>query len=180
MGFDPISMAAVSLATTVIGGGISAMGAMKQASAQAAAAKYQAQVAQNNAIMAQNNAVYERQAASEDAYQQDLKNKAIIGQAEAELGASGFDINSGTALNVRSDQRKLARVDTLRTRENRELRARQFDQEGINAKATSSLYNMQGNAAKSAGMWNMASSLLGTASSVGDKWTTYRAAGVIG
>lgn len=180
MGFDPISMAAVSLATTVVGGAVSAFGAMQGAQAQAQAANYRAQVARNNAVMAQQNATYERQAGSEDAVQQDLKNKAIMGQATAELGASGFDINTGTPLTIQSDQRRLARVDTLRTRENREFRARQFDQSGLNENASAGLFGMQASQAKSAGMWNVASSLLSTATSFGDKWNTYKAAGTIG
>lgn len=179
MGFDPVSMAVFSLASTVVGGAVSAMGAMQQAQAAQQAANYRAQVARNNAVMAQQNAVYERQAGAEDAYQQDLKNKAIMGQATAELGASGFDVNSGTPLNIQSDQRRLARVDTLRTRENREFRARQFDQSRLNEDASAGLYTMQASQAKQAGMWNVASSLLGTATSFGNKWTSYKAAGVI-
>lgn len=170
----------LSLVGTVVGGVVSAMGAQASAKAQSQAAQYQAAVARNNAIMAQNNAVYERQAASDDAYTQDLKNRAIIGQAETELGASGFEIGTGTPLDLRGSQRKMARVDTLRTRENRELKAREWDQAAINATATGGMYDMQARAARTAGNFNVASSLLSTATSLGDKWTSYQRAGVIG
>lgn len=206
MGFE--IAAAASIAATVIGGAVSAVGAIQQGNAAAATARYQAesavaaaeaqryqmQVANNNAISAQQNAAYERARAANEAEIQDQKSRSTMGAQLAGLAASGFDVNTGSAVDIRDSTKKLSRLDNLSVRQAGELSAREFDQQSRNDKASAALYGAgadnsmreasfrrsQGSDAKTAGYLGAFSSLLGTAASVGTKWNSYKSAGVKG
>jgi hypothetical protein len=179
MAFAAPIMAVVSLASTVIGTAVSYMGAQQQAKAQAQAAQYQAQVARNNSIMMQQNATYERQKTQVDAQNQDQKNKAQLGQIEAQQGASGFDLGSLSMTNVRSSASELGRLDTLTVGNNGERKARDFDVAATNQTAQAGMYDMEASNAKSAGQLNAYSSLLSGASSFSSRWASYSKSGVI-
>ena len=206
MGFE--IAAAASLAATVIGGAVSAMGAIQQGNAAANTARYQAesaaaaaeaqryqmQVANNNAISAQQNAAYERARAANEAEIQDTKSRATMGAQLAGMAASGFDVNTGSAIDIRESTKKLSRLDNLSVRQAGELSAREFDQQARNDKASAALYGAgaqnsmreaafrrsSASDARTAGYLGAFSSLLGTASSVGSKWNTFKTAGLGG
>jgi murein L,D-transpeptidase YcbB/YkuD len=206
MGFE--IAAAASIAATVIGGAVSAVGAIQQGNAAANTARYQAeaanaaaeaqryqmQVANNNAVTAQQNAAYERARAANEAEIQDQKSRATMGAQLAGMAASGFDVNTGSAVDIRDSTKRLGRLDNLSVRQAGELSAREFDQQSRNDKASAALYGAgadnslreasfrrsQVSDARTAGYLGAFSSLLGTASSVGTKWTNYKAAGVKG
>lgn len=168
----------ISIAATVAGGAVSAMGAQQQAQAQADSARYQAQVARNNQLMAQRNAEYVRTKMETDTYNQDLQNREQQGKIKAAMAASGFALDSGNNLKIQGDAAQLGRQDTLTTRNNAERNAYNFDVEAQNHAASAGMYDMQASNAKKAGNLAMFSSLLGTASSFGDKWSSYKSAGM--
>lgn len=85
-------LAAVSVATSVIGGITSAMGASQEAAARQSAANYNIAVANRNRQMALN------QAAS-DAGDVEVENRRQLGAIRAAYGASGLAIE-GTPLDV--------------------------------------------------------------------------------
>lgn len=169
----------ISLGATLAGGVVSAMGAQQQAAAQADAARYQAQVARNNQIMAQRNAEYERQRKEVDTFNQDLMNRDKQGKINAALAASGFAMDAGNSLRIRSDAAMLGRQDTLTTAGNADRKAYNFDVEASNQSASAGLYDQQAANAEKAGNLAMFSSLLGTASSFGSKWASYSNSGMI-
>jgi hypothetical protein len=160
----------MAAAIGIIGGVVSAIGAMKQGQAQADAANYQAQVARNNEIISLQQANLARQDGATKAQQQDLKAAQTLGTQKAVLGASGVDIESGSAREVVASQNELARLDALTVQSNAERKAWGFDVEASNQKAQAGLYRMQAKNAKEAGMLNAFSSLLGGFGKVAGKW----------
>lgn len=170
----------ISLGATLAGGVVSAMGASQQAQAQADAARYQAQVARNNQIMAQRNAEYERQRKEVDTFNQDLMNRDKQGKINAALAASGFAMDAGNSARIRGDAAMLGRQDTLTVAGNADRKAYNFDVEASNQEASAGMYDMQASNAEKAGNLAVFSSLLGSASSFGDKWMSYSKAGAFG
>jgi len=174
---DPFTLAAVSIGTTALSAGVSAVGAVMQGNATASAAKYQAQVAANNALIAQQNASYERQKGSVEAWSQDMRTKAMLGEQLAGQGASGFDIESGSLTDVRKSTAMIGALDRSTIKNNAERRAYANDVQATNLKAESGLKRLEGKNAQTAGTMNGISSLLSGASSVGTKWSNYKAIG---
>jgi hypothetical protein len=160
----------MAAAIGIIGGVVSAIGAMKQGQAQADAANYQAQVARNNEIIALQQSNLAKQDGAIKAQQQDMKSAQTLGTQRAVLGASGVDIESGSAREVVASQSELARLDALTIQSNAERKAWGFDIEATNQKAQAGLYRMQASHAKEAGMLNAFSSLLGGFGKVAGKW----------
>lgn len=169
---------AIAMAASVIGTGLSAVGQLSQGAAQSASANYQAQVARVNQQIQEQNAAYERQKGDVEAQSQDMKNKAQMGALSAAQGASGFDMNSGSSLDTRQSARELGRLDTLTVRNNAERKAHEFDIAAMNQGAQANLYSAQAKTSQMAGYLGAASSLIGGISSVGDKWASFKKAGV--
>lgn len=174
MAFAAAVLPAISLAATVIGTGVAAYGAMQQGEAQANANRYQAQVAANNAIIARQNANAEIDAGMAKAADQDAKTRAAIGDVLASQGASGFDTNTGSAVDVRSGVAQVGRLDTLRTVDNAQKRSRDYLAQAGNYDASAGLYRMAGNNAEDAGFLNSLTSLMGGAANFSDKWLAYK------
>jgi len=161
----------MAAAIGIIGGVVSAMGAIQQGKAQADAANYQAQVARNNEIIALQQAAYTRQEGANQAHQQDLKARQTIGSQKAILGASGVDVETGSPLAIQQSQAELARLDTLTVQSNAERKAWGFDVEATNQKAQAGLYRMQAQNAKKAAALSAFSSILGGFGKFAGKWS---------
>jgi len=178
MGIETLAIA--SLAGSLISGGVGFMGAMQQGEAASGAAKYQAQVSRNNEITARNNAAYAAQSGAVRAQNQDLKNRAALGALEASQSASGIDLDSGSSEDVRAGARNIARLDTETLFNNALLQVRAAQSQGVNFGAQAGLEELEGRNAKSAAMTKGFGSLLGGATSFGDKWLRYQNVGVPG
>jgi hypothetical protein len=160
----------MAAAIGIIGGVVSAIGAIKQGQAQADAANYQAQVARNNEVIALQQANITRQDGAIKAQQQDQKSAQTLGTQKAVLGASGVDVESGSAREVIASQNELARLDALTVQSNAERKAWGYDVEAANQKSQQTLYKMQASNAREAGYLNAFSSLLGGFGKVASKW----------
>jgi hypothetical protein len=169
-----------SLGATAVGGLMQANAAKAQARSQAAASAYQAQIARNNALYAQQNATYTREKGAADAEINDRRVRAAVGAEVAQQGASGFDVNSGSPLDLRASTASLGRYDTLNIKNNAELNARAYDIEAKGQTANANLLQAQSASQKKAGTISYLSSLIGTASSVSSKWMDYQKSGVFG
>lgn len=172
---DPFTLAAISIGTTLAAGAVSAVGASYQASANANMANYQAAVARNNALIAQHNADYELERGEVEAQRQALKDKAERGQIVAAIGASGLDLSSGSAADVRTSSEKLGQYNQAIIRSDASRKSYAYLTQKMEQQAESQLYSAKAKYAKTAGEFGVASSLLGTAASVSDKWYKYRA-----
>src|SRR5947209_1984568 len=100
---DPLTIAAgVSAVAGLAGAGISAYGAYEQGQATKNAALYQSQVAQNNAKIAKQNADWDIEAGEIAAANRGQQVRAAVGSQKASQGASGVDVNTGSAADVRA------------------------------------------------------------------------------
>jgi hypothetical protein len=175
---DPVSLAVISIGSTVLSAGAGLVGSMQQASAASATAQYQSQVAKNNQTIADQNAAYARSVGQVEAQTQGMKTAALAGAATAGQGASGIDPTTGSPADVVQGIRTVGRADTNNIIANAELRARGYQIEASNQGASADLFASQAKTAQSAGLFSAGSSLLGGASSVGDKWLKFQREGV--
>lgn len=154
----------ISLGTTLAGGIISGIGAQQQAQAQANAANYNAAVARNAAVFAQQQGEVNAQA-------NDRKTAAMIGRQRAVYAAGGLDVNSGSPLDIQSDTAQFGRLNSLTIRNNAARQAYGYEANANLDEASASNYESAGNTA-------LIGSLIGTAGSVGSKWSSYQQEGV--
>lgn len=156
-----------------------AMGASQKADADAAAYNYKAQVASNNAIIAQRNAEAATSAGASKAQTNDLKTKNMVATQLVTQASSGLDVGSGTAVNLRQSAADIGHLDTLTILNNAAKNSAGFKAQGMNFTAESGLDKAAAENAETAGKYSIATSLLGGASSFGDKWASYSQKGII-
>ncbi len=154
----------LSIASTVVGGVVSAIGAKQQADAQANAANYNAAVARNAALFAQQQGEVNAQAA-------DRRTAAMIGRQRAAYAAGNLDVNTGSPLDIQADTADMGRLNSLTIRNNAARQAYGYQANANLDAASASNYETAGNTA-------MIGSLVGTATDVGGKWDSYRQAGI--
>lgn len=176
MGIETLALGSLlgSGLSTAIGAG----GAVLSGIAGYQNANYQAAVASNNAELARRQAELASFKGQTDAYRQDLKNRAILGEQNAAMGASGFDLGSSSFGRVRGSTAELGRFDTLNT-----MHASDMEKYGYQIQQSNFL--SEAKAKKQAGINSLISgaigatgSLIGGASQVADKWLTYSTKGI--
>lgn len=177
---DPFTLMAISTAATVAGGGVAAYGAAAKGSADQAMYGYQAGVAQLNARIAKQNADYTREAGGTAAYQSGLKTGQVVGQQKVAQSASGINVNTGSAAKVRADTLELGQLDQSTIRTNYAKKAYGYEVEAATKEAEAGADLVAGSQAKKAANINVASSILGTVSSVSSKWMQGSQAGMFG
>lgn len=170
---DPVSLAVGSMAISAVSGGVSAYGASQSAKAKAQMANYQAGIAQMNAKIAQQNADYAKEVGETRAQQVGMQTRYQVGQARVARGASGLDVNTGSNPRVIESVEEIGQHNEAITRADAAKRAYGYEVEAANATAQGTVYQMQAQNEEEAGKINVASTLLGTAGSVSDKWLTY-------
>ena len=157
-------------AFSAIGSIVGVIGSVMQAQQQAALAKAQAEIAKRNAEIAEQNRRMVAEHGREQAYFQDRKNKAIIGQQVAAMSASGVKIGSPSFLRARESLSKVAGEEAFSI-------VRSSDKEAWNYgaqasvyraqaevyKAQASMYSMQGAFNAIGGLLSVGSSLIGGA-----------------
>lgn len=109
-------MAMVAVAAMVVGTVISAVGAVRSAQAQSAAADYNAKVAGLNA-----QAALQQGDAAAEAQQRDAARK--IGSSLAAYGASGVQTDTGSPADVLAQSARDATLDNLTIKYNAKMRA---------------------------------------------------------
>jgi hypothetical protein len=174
-----VALPVIGLAASVASAGLGVYGAIQQAGAQADAAAYQAQVARNNQIIAEQNATYARQAGAAQEAAQRMRTAALAGRQRAAMAANGFDVNSGSNLDIAGSAASLGEMDALTIRSNASRTAAGYSAQGRDLTAQAGLLDMQAANSNVAGTINAASSLLGGASGFSDKWFKYKQAGVL-
>jgi hypothetical protein len=173
-------MAFASLGLSAVQGGLGFIGAMQQGNAASAAARYQSQVARNNETIARQNAEYAAAAGGAQAQASDYKARAELGDTYAKQAASGIDAGIGSPQAVRDSQASINRLDTETLYANAMQTVRGYNQRAEDYRAQAGLSDRTASNAKTAGLFSGFSSLLGGATSFGDKWMRYQASGVSG
>ena len=138
-------MAALPVVLALAGGAIGAVGAVQNARAQNAAAKFNAQVAEQNSVIAGQQGAIERDAMRKRAYMQ-------LSQIRANAGASGLG-DSVSALDVLGQSAADATYDDLNQQWQTKLKQTGFANDA-------SLSRAQGKAAMQSGYLSAASTLL--------------------
>lgn len=174
----PELLAGVSIATTLMGGAVSAAGTSMSAGAQSQAFKYQAGVAQLNERISKQNADYSRSVGEVEAQQSGMKNRQQVGQIRVAQSASGLDINKGSAKLVSESQKDIGAQDQALIRSNAAKRAYGYEVEAAGETAKGHLATMSAANAETAGKIGVASSILGTATSVSSKWLDAKRVGM--
>lgn len=176
---DPISMMAIaSLATTVIGGGVAAYGAYSKGSAEQNMYNYRAQVANINAGVAQEQSRAEIMAGGRQAEVSGLKTGQRTGMIRAAVGAGNLDVGSGSAKQVVASETEVGDYEQATIRNNAARKAYGYDVAAFGDITQANLDVAAGQGAKTASEFDVATSILGTASSVSDKWTKFGTEGV--
>jgi hypothetical protein len=159
-------MANVSLAMGAVSAGVGAFGAIRSGEASAQANAYQAKVAQNNAVTATNNATYARQSGNVAEQQSDLRTAALIGNQRASEGSNGFDVNSGSNLDLQAGSAEVGAANAQTIRSNAAWTAYGYQTQSSNASAQAGLYGMGASNAMTAGMIGAGGSIIGGASAL--------------
>ena len=175
-------MALAGYASAVAGAGVAAYSAHEQGVAQSKAAAYQAQVARNNQAMAAQYATMETQKGAQLEEQKRLQTAQAEGSVRAAAGASGLDPNAtgSSPLRLQGDTAMLGEQDALTIRANAARAAYGYKVQGLNYGAQAGLDEAASADAARAGALGAFSSIIGGASSVSDKWLSYRREGVPG
>lgn len=180
MGIGAGALAAVSIGTTVAAGAASAAGALASASAQSSAARYQSQVAQNNAVMAAGAADTSIAQGDVAAQQQYQIGSQRTGAFRAAMGASGVDVNSGSAVDAQSSIARTTALNVGAVKYNADAQAVGLRNQTANYNAQQSVDIADASNATTAGYMSAGSSLLSSASSVSSKWSSFQQSGAIG
>ena len=171
-------MAAVGLASTVVGSVVGAMGAEQTAQAQNQMYQYQARVANLNSTIAKQNAAYALYAGEVQTQQAGMQAKQQIGETRAIQGSSNLAVGSGTGASVVTSEQELAQQSESLVRADAAKRAYGYEVEATSATAQAQLDTMAGRNALVAGDIGATSSILGGASSVSSKWAQASQTGI--
>lgn len=155
---------------TLLGGLTSAFGSLFKGDAEKQMYDYQAGVARLNAQIAQQNSAYALQIGEQQAQGVGLQGGQRMGQIKAAQAASGLDVNSGTAVDVRASQKEWTGIQTAAVRSSAAKTAYNYQVQSVQFGAQAQLDTLAGQNARSAGMIGAASSIVGTASSVSSEW----------
>jgi hypothetical protein len=163
----------IGLVSGIAGAGMQAIGSYNAMQAQSANAAYQAQVAANNAKIALQNQGMDIAAGEQQAGNQGLKTRAVIGTTKAAQGASGVDVNTGSALKVRQGEAEVGMLDALTIRSNAAKKGYSDLVQATGFQAESGLLSQESQQASAAAPVAALGSLLSGASSVGGSYGKY-------
>ncbi len=172
---EPTTLAIASLAATAASAGMSAIGASKQAEAQASAARYQAQVADNARKVAEWQAedALKRGRTEED--RRRTKTALQISAQRAALASSGTLVEGeGSNIDITGDTAAAGEFDALTIRSNAERDAWSKRVQASNLHGEAALQRSKAAFADEMGMFGVGANLIAGASSVADKWSSYR------
>ena len=155
-----LAILGATMTASVVGAGVSAKASYSQG-------KFAEKMAKNNAISQQHmaEAVIEKGKRDEMNLRMTIAQKK--GEQRAALGASGRDVESGSASDIQADAAMVGELDALTLRSNAELEAY-----GHTVGAQNSI--AQGRLDRSRGDYGAAGSLLSGASKVGGQWYRFR------
>lgn len=155
-------LASAATALQVAGAGVSALYTMKNASAQAAAARQTAQ--------AQEQAARDALEAGEDASDRKRREGAqFAARQKAALAANGVDVGGAAAIDILDDTAELVEQDAFAIRENSRLQAQSFSQQAANSKAQAESYDSQA-------LFQPIATVLTTGAKVGEKYAEWAGA----
>lgn len=166
--------AAIGLAVSAVGTGVAAYGAIQQSNAASDAANYNAQVAANNQKIAQQKASAAAAAGDAQAAATQQKTRATVGAIAAAQAAGNIDVNSGSAVDVRSSSAELGELDAISVRQKAAQTAYGYQTDATSFQDQSNLDTSQAENASAAGGVSATGSILGGVGSAATNWAKYQ------
>lgn len=140
MAFSEI-LGPASAALSLAGTGAKVAGQTKSGSSSSAMNAYQAQISRRNAAIQRMRADRAEQAGIAGADLESLRGANTLGAVKARQGASGVDVNSGSAVDVRSDVAKANKFNAANVLQNAELTSWGYRRQADNADTQAGLYD---------------------------------------
>ena len=162
-----------STAGSLISGVTGFMGAQQQSAAQQAAANYQASIARINAQIAQQNGQMSIEKGEFNATMAGKDTAAKVGGIMAQQAANGIDVNSGSAVDVRSSAAQMGQLNVLSIRDNASREARGYTNQAESYGLQAGMSDATATGAAAAGGINSATSLLGGATTAATNWAKW-------
>lgn len=145
---------------------IGAAGSVYAGQAAAAQGKYEQQIANRNAEMeerARRDAISRGETSQMQHYR---KLAQAMGEARVKNSAAGLDVSFGSAASLEQDIEMIGYEDSAAIAENTHKEIQGYDINAANYRSEGKAARMRGNAARTAGYFNAASTLLGGASQI--------------
>lgn len=153
-------LATISTIASVAGTAMTAYGSIQQGKAAKAQGEYNARVSENNAQRARNKGTDQ-----ENNFR--LKTQQLRKQQEAQFGANGVQLGSGSAADILADTDNFGEVDALNIRSNTDSEVEGYLTDANNSR-------IQGNNAQRAGNVGAFSSVLSNVGTVSSKWYRHK------
>ena len=164
------ALGAAGIGASIFGSLLGAAGQKQQGQAQSQQLMYQAGVAALNSQIATQNANYASQTGELTAEKVGLQDRQRMGQIVASQGSSGLDVNTGSAKRVQESQHTVSTMDLDTIRMNATKTAYDFETQANQFKAQAFMDVAGSQNVQKATSTNVASSLVGGAGSVAQKW----------
>lgn len=162
-----------STAFTVLGAVKGAQGAKAEGKAAQQAAEYNAKVSTNNAIIARRNAELSGQEGEAATGRQQAETRARVGAIKAQQAASGVDVNTGSAVDVRSSAAETGQLSAISLRSQAARKAYGYNQQATDYESQAILQRAEGQNARTAGNMNAQTTLLGGLADAGSGFASY-------
>ena len=172
-----ISIGSLTSGLSILGGGLQAISSITQGNAASENAQFQSEIAKQNQKIGNMNAQQATQVGEAQTEQQQQKTRATVGAIQAAQGASGIDVNSGSAVDVRSSASELGELDALTIRSNAARTAYGFEVNAQNQGAEAELLQQESQQAQIGGDLGAGGSLLSGASSAGRNYLAWQSSG---
>lgn len=165
-----MSLAAGAAGAGIVGTGVKAFGDYFSGQAQSNQFQYQAGVARANAILAKQDAIYATRVGEVEAQQQGMRGRAIVGRTTVGYGAGNISTATGSPSRVLSSETAITQANEGTVRANAAKRAYGFNVAAAEDTASAGALDIAAGTAKEASYMTMASTLIGGAGNVADKW----------
>ena len=174
-GIDPVTITAISLASTALSTGVGVYSSIQQSKAQQSQAEYQADVARQNQRLAEEQASAQRKEGYDNMVAKRQETAKLIGRQRAAAGASGAAVDVGSNLDLQADTAAQGEIDALNLYNKGVDSAYQSQIQAWNYGSQAAGYDARADAAGNAGWMNAAGTALGGIASMGSTWGNYLA-----
>lgn len=155
----------IAAGAAVLGGMVSASGAMKSGKAAKATAEYNAKIQERNAKVAEQAAEQTMLQADRDALRTQELGVNFIMEQQARYGASGVVAGTGTALDVALDSANNIEESIAQRYYKSEVEAIAMREQAVDSRLSANLNRMEGRARMQAARTQAMSSILGSVNS---------------
>ena len=163
----------IAIGTTALGGVLGAVGQRREGRALKEQATFQAAVLRNNKLLTDIKAkeVLEEGAIAQQ--QRQLQVGQIIGEQRASFAGRGVVVDEGGAFDLLLDAVRIGKLDEIAIQTNADREALALKMQGANFEIQARLVEAKGEAAKEAGWFGAAGTLLSAAGKVASKWSVF-------